>query len=157
MRHLLLTWSSITLLACSTPSVERPARVAAPAETTQTAVLALADSVFAAARARDAERFASMFSGRSDFVYLINTRMLPSRDSVRATFAGMLSRQQRFEPTWGARSVQVLSPSVGVLTGAFRTTAQRLSGEVWEAEGVITFVALRQPDGWKVVNWHTTE
>lgn len=155
-------WSSFAILACTNPSIDtnlrEPTRGAATETmTTETAILALADSVFAAARARDAERFARMFSGRPDFVYLINTRLLPSRDSVRATFAAMLSRQQRFEPRWGSRSVQIISPSVAILTGAFETVAQRASGESWAANGVVTFVAVREPNGWRIVNWHTTE
>jgi uncharacterized protein (TIGR02246 family) len=152
-----ILWSSSVVLACSTGVPDSSAREVPATEAAEIAILALADSVFAAARARDAEQFASMFSRRPDFVYLINTRLLPSRDSVRATFSGMLSRQQRFEPVWGDRRVQVISPSAGILTGAFQTVAQRQSGETWEAEGIVTFVAVREPNGWRVVNWHTTE
>jgi uncharacterized protein (TIGR02246 family) len=155
-------WISFVLLACTNPSIDTDPRQPTPGAATETmvtetAILALADSLFAAAQARDAYRFASMFSGRPDFVYLINTRLLPSRDSVRATFAGMLSRQQRFEPKWGSRSVQIISPSIAILTGAFETVAQRASGESWEANGVVTFVAVKEPNGWRIVNWHTTE
>lgn len=145
------------MFACAAPTVSRDPQEASPAREAETAILALADSVFAAARARDAERFARAFSERPDFVYLVNTRLLPSRDSVRSTFAGMLSRQRRFEPVWRSRSVQVLSPDAGVFTGAFRTAAERRSGETWEAEGVVTFVAVREPNGWRIVNWHTAE
>jgi uncharacterized protein (TIGR02246 family) len=121
------------------------------------ALLQLADGVFAAARDRDADGFVASFSDRPDFRYLINTRVLPSRDSVRATFAGMLANQQHFDPAWGARHVQVVSPDVGVLTGAFETMARQRNGQTWEARGVITFVAARETQGWRVVNWHTSE
>ena len=150
-------WLTMLCFACSAPAGGHDPQKPAPAPEAETAILALADSAFAAARARDPGRFAAVFSDRPDFVYLINTRLLPSRDSVRSTFAGMLSRQRRFEPVWGTRTVQVLSPGAGVLTGGFRTSAERQSGESWGAEGVVTFVAVREPDGWKIVNWHTTE
>lgn len=123
----------------------------------ETAILALADSIFAAARARDADRFASFFSDRSDFAYLINTRRLGSRDALRAAFQSMLSRQLSFDPRWGTRTVQTLTPHIGVLTGEFETKAQRTGGEEWTASGVVTFVALRDSLGWQVVNWHTSE
>jgi uncharacterized protein (TIGR02246 family) len=152
-----IVWSSSILLACSAPAIERYSPAPSAGVEAEAAIMALADSVFAAARARDADRFASLLSGRPDFVYLINKRLLPSRDSVRATFAGMLSRQQRFEPVWGSRNVQIISPSAGVLTGEFQTVAQRQSGERWEAKGVVTFVAVKERDGWRVINWHTTE
>jgi uncharacterized protein (TIGR02246 family) len=121
------------------------------------AIAALAGDILAAARARDADRFGSYFSRRSDFVYLINTRRISSRDSLQATFAGMLSRQRRFEPQWTDRTVQVLSQNAGIFTGAFETRAEPVTGEPWHARGVVTFVAVRENGGWRVVNWHTTE
>lgn len=123
----------------------------------ESAILALSDSIFAAARARDANRFASFFSDRPDFVYLINTRRIDSRDALQATFSSLLSRQSVFDPQWGVRSVQVLSPQIGVLRADFSTRAQRLGGAVWAASGVVTFVAVRDSLGWRVVNWHTSE
>lgn len=123
----------------------------------EAALLSLADSIFAAARARDADRFAGYFSSRPGFVYLINTRRIDSREGLRAAFTAMLGRQQSFEPRWGARSVQVLTPAAGVLTGNFETQARRANGEAWEARGVVSFVAMLEPGGWRVVHWHTTE
>jgi ketosteroid isomerase-like protein len=121
------------------------------------AIVALADDILAAASARDADRFASFFSGRPEFVYLINTRRIISRDSLRATFAGMLSRQRRFEAGWTDRGVQMLSEDVGMFTGAFETRAEPITGEPWQVRGVVTFAAVRESVGWRVVNWHTTE
>ena len=121
------------------------------------AILALADSILAAARARDPDRFVSFFSDRPDFVYLINTRRFTSRDSLRATFASMLGRQQNFDPRWGDRLVQMLNGATGVFTGDFETHARRVTGEPWTARGVVTFAAVRESRGWRVVNWHTTE
>jgi ketosteroid isomerase-like protein len=105
----------------------------------------------------NAERFVTYFSDRSDFVYLINTRHIGTRDSVHAAFANLLSAHERFEPTWGTRQVQILSDRIGVLTGFFETTAQERTGEQWETRGIVTFVAVKEPDGWRIVNWHTTE
>lgn len=153
----LIAFLSLSLAACSVPairpSLERPVQN----EAVVVAVLQLADSIFASARNRDANNFARYFSERPDFRYLINTRVLPSRDSLRATFATMLANQQLFEPAWGARHVQVVSPDVGVFTGVFETEARRRDGHAWQARGVITFVATRETQGWRVVNWHTTE
>ncbi len=123
----------------------------------ETAILAIADSIFAAARARDADRFASFFSDRPDFAYVINTRRLGSRDALHATFRSMLSRQLTFEPRWGPRTVQTLTSHIGVFTGEFETRAKRVDGEEWTASGVVTFVAVRDSLGWRVVNWHTSE
>ena len=135
-------------------TLERDAQAKTTAEK---AVLALADDIFAAARARDANRFASFFSDRPGFAYLINKRRLDSVQMLHDTFASMLGRQSAFEPRWGARQVQLLSPSIAVVTGQFQTEARRLEGDAWRAEGMITFVAVLEPSGWRVVNWHTTE
>jgi uncharacterized protein (TIGR02246 family) len=153
----LMACLSLSLAACSVPAIPSSAATTSQHEAVTAALLHLADSVFAAARDRDADRFVTYFSDRPDFRYLINTRVLPSRDSLRATFAGMLANQQQFDPSWGARHVQVVSPDVGVLTGTFETMARRRDGRTWEARGIVTFVAARETQGWRVVNWHTTE
>ena len=143
------------LLACASPS---PAPVQpAPHPDPTAAVLALSDSILAAAGDRDAERFAGYFSERAGFRYLINARQIESQAALRETFAAMLRRQQLFRPAWRTRSVEVLTPAIAILTGTFATEARRLSGEAWSASGTVTFVALREPNGWRVVNWHTSE
>jgi uncharacterized protein (TIGR02246 family) len=121
------------------------------------AVLALSDSILAAAGDRDAERFAMYFSEDPGFRYLINARQLESRAVLHATFEAMLRRQAVFRPEWQSRSVQALTPAIAILTGTFATRARRVSGEEWSANGVVTFVARREPEGWRVVNWHTSE
>lgn len=120
-------------------------------------VLELADDIFAAARARNAQRFASFFADDPQFVYLINTRQLGSRREVESTFASMLERQTSFDPQWGNRAVRMLTPAIGLLTGEFTTTARRVNGEEWRLSGAVTFVAVRSIEGWRVVNWHTSE
>ena len=120
-------------------------------------LIELADSVFSAARARDAERFASYFLDRPGFAYLINKRRLSSVAEVRDTFRSMLARQRSFEPRWGSRRVQVIQPTAGIVTGDFATRAERSDGGAWEASGVVTFVAVREAAGWRVVSWHTSE
>jgi uncharacterized protein (TIGR02246 family) len=133
------------------------AQPARSSEEDREAVLELADRIFDAARARDAKRFASFFSDDPPCVYVINLRTLRTRAAVEQTFSSLLERQRRFDPRWGERSVQLLTPTIGILTGAFATTAQRVSGEPWEAAGTVTFVAMKARDGWRVVNWHTSE
>lgn len=120
-------------------------------------VIGLADSVFSAARARDAERFATYFLDRPGFVYLINKRQLNSVAELRSTFTGMLARQRLFEPRWTNRRVQMISPTAGIFTGEFVTKAERSDGEAWGASGVVTFVAVRVEVGWRVASWHTSE
>jgi uncharacterized protein (TIGR02246 family) len=149
--------ASLAVIACATPEPQDSSTLPADTATIEASLLALSDSTFAAARSLDADGFARHFSGRADLVYLINTRQLGPRDSVRAAFARLLSEHQRFEPTWGTRHVQVLSASIGVVTAEFETVAQEHAGEQWAARGVVTFVAVREPTGWRVVNWHTTE
>ena len=147
----------IAVAACAPQAARTAASSSASALNSQSAIHDLAEAIFAAARSRDAHRFASYFSDRADFVYLINTRQITSRDSLRATFDRMLSQQRRFEPEWRSLHVQVLADQIAVGTGAFHSTAQRQTGGEWEASGVITFVAMMEPGGWRVVNWHTTE
>jgi uncharacterized protein (TIGR02246 family) len=120
-------------------------------------VAALADSILAAARARDAGRFAAYFKPGEDLIYVLNNRRFSSQAAVRETFRAMLGRQSEFDPRWIDRRVQVLAPDVAVFTGAFRTTARDTSGAAWGAEGVVTFAARLEPEGWRVVNWHTSE
>ncbi len=150
---------TVALAGCSSAPPASSAAHTAPGAVAavEPAILALADSIFAAARARDPDRFASFFSDRPDFAYLINTHRLGSREALQATFRSMLSRQLSFDPRWGSRTVQTLTPHIGVLTGEFETKAQRIGGEAWTASGVITFVAVRDSIGWRVVNWHTSE
>lgn len=121
------------------------------------AVLALSDSILAAAADRDAARFAGYFSDRPGFRYFINKRGMESREVLRTTFEAVLKRQEFFRPAWQSRSVQVLTPEIAILTGTFATRARRLNGEDWTADGVVTFVAYMDRDGWRVVNWHTSE
>lgn len=148
---------ALVLHACSAPASRTTALQGADRAAPEAALLELADSIFSAARARDANRFASYFSARPEFVYLINKRRLSSSEAVRTTFDTMLSRHQSFDARWGDRMVQVLGPTSAVLTGEFRTQATRSNGERWEASGVVTFAAVRETAGWRVVNWHTTE
>jgi uncharacterized protein (TIGR02246 family) len=121
------------------------------------AVLALSDSILAAAGDRDAERFAAYFSDRPGFRYLINAKQIESPAALRTAFDAMLRRQQVFRPEWQSRAVQVLTPEVAVLTGTFSTQARRVNGDEWTASGAVTFVALKELDRWRVVNWHTSE
>lgn len=124
----------------------------------EAAVTALADSILAAARARDADRFAAYFEPGEGVVYVLNTTTrLSSRAALRDAFRGLLARQREFDPRWADRRVQVLSPGVAVFTGTFRTTARDTSGAPWGARGVVTFAARRGAVGWHVVNWHTSE
>lgn len=153
MSRLALVLITLVFTGCAAARSSTPDAAAV----VEAALLELSDSVFAAARARDADRFASHFSDRQDFVYLINTRRITSRDSLRTVFANMLQRQRRFEPRWVSRNVQVLTSLAGVLTGEFETQARRTNGESWQARGVVTFAATRGRDGWRIVNWHTTE
>ena len=120
-------------------------------------LIEFADSVFSAARARNAERFASYFLDRPGFVYLINKRQLNSVAELRNTFTSMLARQRLFEPRWGNRRVQMINATAGIVTGEFATKAERSDGEAWGASGVVTFVAVREAVGWRVVSWHTSE
>lgn len=145
----------LVLTACSAPAVQplSTARALAAEE----AVLELADSILAAARARDAERFASFFSHRPGFVYLINTRRLSSPEEVRSVLGAMLARQEVFDVRWGERDVQLLASGIAIVTGDFTTRARRRDGTTWEASGVVTFVAAREPAGWRVVSWHGSE
>jgi uncharacterized protein (TIGR02246 family) len=134
-----------------------PAASPAPAQNDRDAILDLADRIFAAARSRDAKQFASFFSDDPPCIYLINQRVLHTRAVVERTFAAMLERQSVFDPQWGERSVQLLTPTAAVLTGSFTTAARRVTGEAWQATGAVTFVAIRRGDDWQVVNWHTSE
>jgi uncharacterized protein (TIGR02246 family) len=151
----------VVTLLCAFVASAQPADTSDRSFGTQTpesaAVLELADAIFAAARERDAHRFASYFADDPQFVYLINTRKLASRREVESTFASMLGRQTAFDPQWGNRAVRMLTPAIGLLTGEFTTTARRLSGEEWRVSGAVTFVAVLTTDGWRVVNWHTSE
>ena len=124
---------------------------------TEAQLIELADSVFSAARARNAERFASYFLDRPGFVYLINKRQLTSVAELRNTFTSMLARQRSFEPRWGNRRVQMINPTAGIFTGEFATKAERSDGEAWGASGIVTFVAVREAVGWRAVSWHTSE
>ena len=153
--RLCLTALSACLVACSSGSAVAPMPAALPDPTP--AVLALSDSVLAAAGDRNAARFAGYFSDRPGFRYLINTRQLDSRETLRTTFEAMLRRQQVFRPTWHERSVQVVSPQVAILTGTFSTEARKADGDAWTARGVVTFVAVRERETWRVAHWHTSE
>lgn len=153
--RLLLTGLMAWVVACSArpPGPAQPERLADPTP----AVLALSDSILAAAGDRDAARFAGYFSDRPGFRYLINANQLESRAAVHAAFEAMLRRQQVFRPSWHSRSVQVLTPEIAILTGTFSTQARRVNGEEWAASGAVTFVAVKESAGWRVAHWHTSE
>jgi ketosteroid isomerase-like protein len=146
----------VAVAACGAPG--RAASSEAERAAAAAAVTALADSILAAARARDADRFAAYFEPGEELVYVLNTTTrLSSQAALRDAFRGLLARQRAFDPRWADRRVQVLSPGAAVFTGAFRTTARDTSGAPWGARGVVTFAARRGAAGWRVVNWHTSE
>lgn len=149
----ILVGLALCLAACGAPG----RRVASVAPSPEDAVAALADSILAAARARDADRFAAYFQAGEDLVYVLNTRQLRSRTALRDAFRAMLGRQRQFDPRWTERRVQMLAPGAAEFTGAFRTTARDTSGAAWAAEGVVTFAARLESGAWRVVNWHTSE
>ena len=153
--RLLLIGLTGCLVGCSgmSPAAVQAGRLVDPTP----AVLALSDSILAAAGDRDAERFATYFADRSGFRYLINATQIDSPAALRAAFDAMLQRQQVFRPAWRSRTVQVLTAEIAILTGTFSTQARRVNGEEWTASGAVTFVALRELDRWRVVNWHTSE
>lgn len=153
--RLLLLGLMAWVLACSAPLPEPP-QPERPADPTP-AVLALSDSILAAAGDRDAARFAGYFADRPGFRYLINANQLESREAVHTAFEAMLRRQQLFRPSWHSRSVQVLTPEIAILTGTFSTEARRVNGEEWTANGAVSFVAVKESDGWRVAHWHTSE
>jgi uncharacterized protein (TIGR02246 family) len=145
----------VACLACGQP---RPEPAPPPrADAIESTVAALADSILAAARARDAGRFVAHFAPGEQLRYVLNTRAPIGRDALRDAFGGMLARQASFDPRWTDAQVQVVSPEVAVFTGAFRTAARDTSGRAWGAQGIVTFVARHGPSGWLVVNWHTSE
>ena len=144
------------VIACTVSGAPRPADTDAAAD--ERAVTALAESVLVAARARDAERFASYFAPGDELVYLLNTTSrLSSQAALRDAFRRVLGRQQSFDPQWTDRRVQILSPGAAVFTGAFGTAARDTSGARWAVRGVVTFAARRGAAGWRIVNWHTSE
>lgn len=147
------------LLGLGLAGCRATARDAAPGTgaAVEAEVTALADGVLDAARARDAGRFAAHFAPGDDVVYVLNTRRLTSQAALRDAFRAMLGRQREFDPRWTDRRVQALAPGAAVFTGVFRTTARDTSGAAWGAEGVVTFAARREPAGWRIVNWHTSE
>lgn len=144
-----------SLLACGMP---RPLPAPGPGVAeAESRVVALADSILAAARARDAERFAAHFAPGDELRYVLNTRPPIAQAALREAFRGMLARQASFDPRWTDRQVQVVAPDVAVFTGAFRTAARDTTGRAWGAQGIVTFVARQGAAGWLVVNWHTSE
>lgn len=149
---LLLPW---LLAGCH--AAQPAASPRASASAAEASVLLLADSILAAARARDADRFAAHFAPGDELRYVFNTRAPVGQVALRSAFRAMLARQVRFDPRWTDRQVQVLAPDAAVFTGAFRTAARDTTGREWGALGVVTFVARQGPSGWKVVNWHTSE
>lgn len=153
-RHLALLLA-LQLPACRAVRTPPPAGDDAAAVAAQ--VRALADSVLAAARARDVDRFAAHFAPGDELRYVLNTRAPIGQAALRAAFGGMLARQASFEPRWLDGQVQLLAHDAAVFTGAFRTAARDTTGRAWGASGIVTFAARRGPSGWRIVNWHTSE
>ena|SRR5688572_7478716 len=118
---------------------------------------AFADSILAAARARDAARFTGYFAPGQELTYVINTRTLRSHAAVSDAFRSLLAAQREFDVRWTDRHVTLLGPEAAVVTGSFRTAARDTSGTAWAARGVVTFAARRGAAGWRVVHWHTSE
>lgn len=152
--HVVLAFGAL-LASCRAPR-SAPSRVAS-APAIESRVIALADGILSAARARDAERFAAHFAPGDTLRYVLNTAPPVGQAALRDAFRRMLSRQASFDPRWTDRHVQALAPDVAVFTGGFRTAARDTAGRAWAARGVVTFVARDGPGGWRVVNWHTSE
>jgi hypothetical protein len=118
---------------------------------------AFADSILAAARARDPARFTGYFAPGDQLTYVINTRTLRSHAALSTAFRSLLGAQREFDVRWTDRHVAPLGPGGAVFTGGFQTSARDTSGAAWSARGVVTFAARREAAGWRVVQWHTSE
>ena len=118
---------------------------------------AFADSILAAARARDPARFTGYFAPGDQLTYVINTRTLRSHAALSTAFRSLLGAQREFDVRWTDQHVAPLGPGAAVFTGGFQTAARDTSGAAWSARGVVTFAGRREAAGWRVVQWHTSE
>jgi hypothetical protein len=153
-----LTVNALLLTSCRAPAVVAGGGIGAESDSAAVAELAaFADSILAAARARDPARFTGYFAPGEELTYVINTRTLRSHAALSAAFRSLLGAQREFDVRWTDRHVALVTPGAAVFTGGFRTAARDTSGAPWGARGVVTFTAQRGAKGWRVVQWHTSE
>lgn len=132
----------------------------APSQTEEEAaaeIEGVADSVVAAANARDADRFAAHFHAGPGLTYALNMRRIGSHDSLRQMLGDYLGRQEELTAAWTERRALMLSPDVAVFTGRLRVASRDGAGARREEDQLVTFTARRHPRGWRIVSWHASE
>jgi uncharacterized protein (TIGR02246 family) len=118
------------------------------------AIAALVDALDAAASALDVDRFLSYFVDGTDFAFAFNGTVRTSRAAVRAFHVAAWASVA--EVSFHTTLERIAFPADGVATVSGIGRSQRLlaGGEARAGEYALSLVAVRRPEGWRVLQAH---
>jgi uncharacterized protein (TIGR02246 family) len=118
------------------------------------AVAALLDDLDAAASALEVDRFLSYFVDGPDFAFSFNGTVRVARAEVRASTVAAWANVARISFRTAIERIAFPADGVAVVTGLGRSQRTLKGGEERSGEYALSFVAVRGPAGWRVLQAH---
>ncbi len=122
--------------------------------TDRAAIAALVEALDAAASALDVDRFLSYFVDGPDFAFAFNGTMRTSRAAVRAFHLAAWSNVAKVSFHTTAERVAFPADGVATVSGIGRSQRMLAGGESRVGEYALLLVAVRRPEGWRVLQAH---
>lgn len=118
------------------------------------AVAALLDALDAAASALDVDRFLAYFIDGPDFAVAFNGTVRTSHAAVRAFHLAAWANVA--EVTFHTTIERIAFPADGIaaVSGTGRSQRRLADGEARSGEYALSLLAVRRPEGWRVLQAH---
>lgn len=101
----------------------------------------------------DVDTIVSLYAPDASFFGTGSTELASTPEPIRAYFERGLNRDRPRGAQLLQHSVQVISDDVVLVTGLDRVTGMR-DGQVYQADGRVTFVLEKRAGNWQVVHFH---
>ena len=156
MRHLVVCCTIVGVLVGCSPS-SQPGTGTGDAMASASAIQAIARSFAEAAKARDVNQIAPSFSKNPDFTWAGDGQlMLVSSDTLMSYYRAAYRAYRSMDFVWDTMQVAMLSPDVGVLSGAAHFTVTDTSGQTVKQGAAVTYVFVREDGQWKLRQGHAS-
>jgi ketosteroid isomerase-like protein len=118
-------------------------------------IRAQADGFIAALSSLDFQQVMKLFTTDSDFSYVDQGHIYPTRDALAAAGSGFMKRTKRLTGRWESPRIVVLGRDAAGFMGTFRADGADLDGTpVWTTGKIWSFVYQRRRGEWRIVQVH---
>ena len=118
------------------------------------ALAALLDELDTAASALDIDRFLSYFVDGPDFAFAFNGTVSTSRPAVRAFHLAAWANVATVSFRTTIERVAFPADGIATVSGIGRSQRTLLDGTARSGEYALSFLAVRRPEGWRVLQAH---